>query len=55
MNQNGNTALILAACVSHSDCVRLLLESGADKEATNNVRVLSAVDFEDIMLSKSYV
>ena len=35
--QNGSTALALAA-IGHTDCARLLIESGADKEAKDNVR-----------------
>ncbi len=37
--QFGNTALIRAAGNSHADCVRLLLDAGADKEAIDNVSV----------------
>ena len=40
--QNGDTALTLAASNGHADCVHLLLEGGADKEAKNNVRVIFA-------------
>ena len=35
--QGGDTALILAAEKGHFDCVRLLLEAGADKDAANEV------------------
>jgi ankyrin repeat protein len=37
-SQDGDTALIYAADDGHADCVRLLIDAGADKEAKNNVR-----------------
>lgn len=40
--QDGSTVLINAAANGHADCVRLLLESGADMEAKNNVRAAVA-------------
>ena len=40
--QEGSTVLINAAENGHADCVRLLLESGADMEAKNNVRAAVA-------------
>lgn len=36
-NQNGCTALTLAVLKGHADCVRVLVEAGADKDATDNV------------------
>lgn len=36
--QKGNTALMVAAWEGRMDCVRLLLEAGAKKEAKNQVR-----------------
>jgi ankyrin repeat protein len=36
--QNGRTALFYAAIKGHAECVRLLLDAGADTEAKNNVR-----------------
>ena len=36
--QNGFTALMYAAREGHMDCVRLLLEAGADTEAKSSVR-----------------
>ena len=36
--QFGDTALIAAAYSGHIECVRLLAEAGADKEATTYVR-----------------
>ncbi len=36
--QDGHTALILASANSRADCVRLLIDAGADKEAKSNVR-----------------
>jgi hypothetical protein len=38
-SQDGRTALIYAAQYGRTDCVRLLIDAGADKEARNNVRV----------------
>ena len=37
-SQTGGTALISAAEKGHTECVRLLVESGADKDAADNVR-----------------
>ncbi len=37
--QCGDTALIYAAFHGRTDCVRVLAEAGADKEAKNNVRL----------------
>ncbi len=34
----GSTALMTAAEKGHADCVRLLVDVGADKEAKDNVR-----------------
>ncbi len=36
--QAGRTALVTAAVTGQSECVRLLLEAGADTEAEDNVR-----------------
>jgi hypothetical protein len=36
--QGFHTALLCAAEHGHVDCVRVLVECGADKEARNNVR-----------------
>jgi ankyrin repeat protein len=36
--QGGDTALMLASKMGHIDCVRVLLEAGADKDAEDNVR-----------------
>ena len=36
--QSGSTALIYAALYGRMDCARLLLDAGADTEATNVVR-----------------
>ena len=38
VSQYGYTVLILAADHGHADCVRLLLDAGADKNAKGNVR-----------------
>ena len=45
--QSRNTSLILAAQNSHLDCVRLLLEAGADVNAKDTVRIYlrSCFDF----------
>ena len=37
-SQDGATALIWAAEMGRADCVRLLIDAGADKDAENNVR-----------------
>ncbi len=36
---DGHTALILAAQNGHAECVRLLIDAGADKEAAGRVRI----------------
>ena len=38
--QSGRTALIFAAENSHADCVRLLIDAGADTNAHTNVRII---------------
>ena len=38
--QNGHTALMHAASKGHTECVRLLVEGGAIKDAKSNVRDL---------------
>jgi hypothetical protein len=40
-SQSGDTALIRAAEGGHTDCVRLLVEAGADMNILNNVRTQS--------------
>jgi hypothetical protein len=37
-SQSGWTALINAGYMGRADCVRLLIDAGADKDARNNVR-----------------
>ncbi len=37
-SQDGNTALIRAARKGHTDCARMLIDAGADKEAKDEVR-----------------
>ncbi len=39
ISQHGTTALMFAALVGHTECVRLLLNAGADRRAHDNVRV----------------
>ncbi len=36
--QHGSTALMYASQGGHLDCVRLLVDAGADKDAEDNVR-----------------
>ena len=42
MQQNGYTALIAASQIGHADCVGLLLEYGANKDATDHVRYVAS-------------
>jgi hypothetical protein len=42
--QEGFTALIAAAREGHSDCVRVLLDAGADKNATDKVRASAGLE-----------
>jgi ankyrin repeat protein len=37
-SQSGWTALINAGYMGHAECVRLLIDAGANKDARNNVR-----------------
>ncbi len=37
-SQSGRTALMRAASRGRADCVRLLIDAGADKDAKNRVR-----------------
>ncbi len=39
ISQHGQAALICASLTGRADCVRLLLDAGADKEAKGHVRV----------------
>jgi hypothetical protein len=57
--QNGWTALICAATNGHADCVRLLLDAGADKEAKDSVRasavfVYGALFFGQMLVIDSF-
>jgi hypothetical protein len=38
-SQDGSTALMRAVDDGHAECVRLLIDAGADKDAMNMVRV----------------
>ena len=42
--QDGRTPLIRAAWRGRTDCIRLRLESGADKDAKDNVRGTKYID-----------
>jgi hypothetical protein len=46
-NQDGRTALVIAAENGHTNCVRMLLESGAELEASSNVRKSNAFDYQN--------
>lgn len=48
--QEGLTALHLAAEGSHSDCVKLLLEAGADVNAQTQVSSVEVIPFPDTTL-----
>jgi hypothetical protein len=53
--QDGFSALICAAQNGHSDCVRLLVEVGADKEAKKNVSYAACfISLECVWCSKLY-
>ena len=61
--QGGSTALIRAAHEGRTDCVRLLLEAGAEKDAQNYVRAIkcctlclpiTSVDHFDFLVSAHY-
>ncbi len=43
--QKRYTALIWAACKGHTDCVRVLVDGGADKEAMDQVLIIAASFF----------
>jgi ankyrin repeat protein len=56
---HGNTALLYAVEMNHTDCVRLLLESGVDCEVKNNVRACEsmfscALEYERLCVSVHY-
>ena len=44
--QKGRTALLHSALNGESDCVRLLVEAGADKEAKDSVRDVLCFDVQ---------
>ena len=48
--QYGLTALIWAAAEGHAECVRLLIDAGADKDVKNNVRRWSLLCYEAFVL-----
>lgn len=49
VEQGGWTALLSAAQSGQAECAQLLLQSGAEKDAKNNVRALSA--YLDLLLN----
>ncbi len=51
LRQDGRTALIWAAEKGRTDIVRLLLESGSDKEAKQNVRRMGFFVFKQLHVS----
>ena len=63
MQQNEATALIWAAVKGHAECVRMLMEAGADKDAAGIVRscflefllFLSFICFQDIPPRVPYI
>jgi hypothetical protein len=42
--QGGYTALVWAAIKGHVDCLRLLLDAGANANAKDNVRIFGCVE-----------
>jgi hypothetical protein len=44
--QDGCTAVIYSSFLGHADCVRLLLDAGADKDAKGNVRASDLLFFQ---------
>lgn len=52
LSQDGLTSLLYSVENGHTECVRLLVESGADKEAKNDVRdMLSSLDVVESIYS----
>ena len=49
--QDGDTALTLAASNGHADCVRLLIDVGANKEAKDIVRTILSLHLCVLTLS----
>ena len=49
-SQGGRTALMYAASHGNADCVRLLIDAGADKEVKGNVRAGSLLCWEPLLL-----
>jgi hypothetical protein len=49
--QNGQTALMWAAHGDFTECARLLVEAGADKDAQDNVRMINDISRALISLS----
>ncbi len=47
--QNGNTALMSAAFEGHVECVRVLLQAGADPSMANNVRLVGEEDVVEVV------
>ena len=53
--QDGRTALIGAAESGDANCVRLLLDAGADTEAKNNVRMIGSESLGVVMNHVSHL
>ena len=47
--QNGNTALMTAAFEGHVECVRALVQAGADLTLANNVRLVGEEDVVEVV------
>ena len=54
LEQDGSTALIIAAANGHADCVRLLLDAGADANARDGVREAASNSTESLFFAVSW-
>ena len=55
MDQDGNTALHLAAWKGRGECMRLLLAAGADMNIPNNVCIVNVCDGEIYNMKHEYI